>query len=266
MDGVTTGPAPGFLKNPAKLLELVPSPRRVRVDFNGECVADTTNALVMREGGHTPVYYFPKADVRMDLFSPTDHATNCPYKGDASYWNVTVAGVTGENVMWGYETPYDEMAELSDYVAFYWERMERWREEEEEIFKHARDPFKRVDAILSHRPVKCVLGGEVVAETTDGVFVFETGHPVRYYIPRADVKMDLLSRTETESVCPYKGTATYFSARIGGELFDDIAWSYEHPIAECPRIRDLICFYAENIDATFVDGVEVEKPETKWKK
>jgi len=105
-----------------------------------------------------------------------------------------------------------------------------------------------------------------VAETTDGVFVFETGHPVRYYIPRADVKMDLLSRTETESVCPYKGTATYFSARIGGELFDDIAWSYERPIAECPRIRDLICFYAENIDATFVDEVEVEKPETKWKK
>ena len=260
----TAGKAPGFVKNPGKLLEVEPCPRRVRIKFNGETIVDSTHVLLMREGGHTPVYYFPMADVRMELFTPTDNDTHCPYKGHASYWTLKVGDREAENVMWSYRNPYDEMLVVKDYVAFYWDRMDSWWEEDEEVFKHARDPRKRVDVMLSHRPVKVVLGGETVAETTNARFLFETGMPTRYYIPREDVRLELLTPSDTHTQCPYKGIASYYSAAIGGETWPDIAWTYPDPIPECPKIRDLICFYNENVDAIFVDGAEVEKPVTKW--
>ena len=256
--------APGFIKNPDKFLEVDPSPRRVRVKFAGETIVDSTSALLMCEGGHVPIYYFPMADVRMDLFAPTDNDSHCGYKGHASYWTLKVGDQVEENVMWSYRDPYEEMLKIKDHVAFYWDRMESWWEEDEEIFKHARDPKHRVDAILSHRPVKVVLGGETIAETTNARFVFETNHPVRYYIPAGDVGMDLLMGSDAKSQCPYKGIASYYSGAIGGVPYPDIAWTYRSPIEECPKIRDLICFYNENVDAIHVDGAEVEKPVTKW--
>jgi uncharacterized protein (DUF427 family) len=257
-------PAPGFKKNPGKLLEIETSPRRVRVRAAGQVIADTTHALLMREGEHTPVYYIPMADVRMDLFQPTDHSTHCPYKGDASYWTLTAGDAVAENVMWAYRAPFDECAAVRDHVAFYWDRMDSWWEEDEEIFKHPRDPRHRVDAILSHRPVRVVLGGETVAETTNAVFVFETGHPVRYYIPEADARMDLLTPSPTRTRCPYKGEADCVTATVAGETFENIAWRYADPLEECPKIRGLICFFHENVDAILVDGAETEKPVTKW--
>ena len=117
--------------------------------------------------------------------------------------------------------------------------------------------------VLSHRPVTVVLGGETVAETTNARFVFETNHQTRYYIPAGDVRMDLLRESKTRTRCPYKGIASYFSATIGGTEFDDIAWTYADPIDEGPRIKDLICFFDENVGATMVDGAEIEKVETK---
>lgn len=257
-------PAPGFVKNPGKLLEFLPSPRRVRVRAAGRVVADTTRAILMREGGHTPVYYIPMDDVRMELFEPTDRSTHCPYKGDASYWTLKSGDAVEENVMWSYRTPFDESEPIRDHVAFYWNRMESWWEEDEEIFVHPRDPKKRVDVVLSHRPVRVVLGGETVAETQNAMFLFETGLPTRYYIPPADVRMDLLAASETRTRCPYKGTAGYYSATVGGETYPDIAWCYPDPVPECPRIRGLICFYGENVDAIEVDGEAVDKPVTRW--
>lgn len=253
-----------FKDNPNKKIEFIRSPRRVRVRFGGETIADTTRAMLMRETGHVPVYYFPQDDLRMDLFAATDHHSHCPYKGDASYWTVTAGGKADDNVAWSYLDPFDEIPEIGGYVSFYWDRMDSWWEEDEEIFRHARDPFKRVDTVLSHRPVRVVLGGETVAETEGARFVFETNHQTRYYIPPGDVRMDLLTPNETHSRCPYKGVASYFSATVAGTIFDDIAWTYADPIAECPAIKGLICFFDENVDATFVDGTEIEKVKTKW--
>ena len=258
--------APGFLKNPDKFLEVDLSPRRVRVKFAGETIVDSTGALLMCEGGHVPIYYFPMADVRMDLFTPTDNTSHCGYKGHASYWTLAVGDSVEKNVMWSYRDPYEEMLQIEDYVAFYWNCMASWWEEDEEIFKHARDPKHRVDAILSHRPVQVIVGGQTLADTTNARFVFETNHPVRYYVPAEDVSMDLLSNSDTGSQCPYKGIASYYNATIGGQSYDDIAWSYQQPVDECPKIRDLICFYNENVDSIVVDGAEVDKPETKWSK
>jgi uncharacterized protein (DUF427 family) len=108
-----------------------------------------------------------------------------------------------------------------------------------------------------------VHNGEVVAESHRPRLLFETGHPVRYYLPTEDIRMDLLERSDSISTCPYKGTASYW--RIKGDTSGrDIAWSYPDPIRECPSIRRLIAFYNERVDCIEVDGERVAKPQTNW--
>ena len=124
-----------------------------------------------------------RADVRMDRMTPTDHHTFCPYKGTASYWTIAVGDKVAENAVWGYPEPFEEVAAIEDFVAFYWNRVDAWYEEDEEIFVHPRDPYKRVDVLESSRPVQVIVGGEVVAETRRARFLFETRLPTRYYIP-----------------------------------------------------------------------------------
>ncbi len=237
-DAATTGKSPGYAKHPGYMVDLIASPRRVRVMVDGEAIADSTRMMLMRETRHLPVYYFPLDDVRLDLMRRTDHATHCPFKGDASYWTLALGDREVENIMWSYETPYDEKPELAGHGAFYWDRVDRWYEEDEEIFVHPRDPHKRIDTVPSSRPVRVVLGGEMVAESTRAHFLFETDMPTRYYIPKDDVRMDLLSPTDSHTRCPYKGIASYWSAVIGGETFEDIVWSCPDLCeTECPLTR-----------------------------
>ncbi|MBC8240406.1 MAG: DUF427 domain-containing protein [Alphaproteobacteria bacterium] len=141
-------------KHPGYDVHFEACPKRLRVVFNGETLVDTTRAQYLCESNHTPVYYFPIDDVRQDLLQATDHSTHCPFKGDAAYWTVTVGDRTAENAVWSYPNPYPETAEIKDYVAFYWDRMDRWYEEDEEIFIHARDPHVRLDILESSRPVR----------------------------------------------------------------------------------------------------------------
>ena len=155
----------GFKTNPDYRITFEKSPRRVRVRFNGATIVDSIQAHLLFETRHLPVYYFPPSDVRMDLLTASAHQTFCPYKGDASYWTVTVGDKIAENAVWSYRTPFDEVAAIKDYVALYWNKMDAWLEEDEEIFVHPRDPYKRVDVIDSSRHVRVVLGGETVADT-----------------------------------------------------------------------------------------------------
>jgi len=98
------------------------------------------------------------------------------------------------------------------------------------------------------------IDGNVLAESNRPVLLFETGLPTRYYIPKQDVRMDILEPTASVTRCPYKGVARYWSARIGGETVPDLVWSYPAPIPECPKIENLLSFYNERVDL-FVDGV-----------
>ena len=109
----------GFKTNPDYKILFEPSPRRVRVKFNGEVIADSTNAHRLFETRHLPVYYVPRSDVRMDWMAPTDHHTFCPFKGTASYWTIAVGGKVAENAVWGYPEPFEEVAAIKDFVAFY---------------------------------------------------------------------------------------------------------------------------------------------------
>lgn len=255
-----------FKANPDYRITFERSPRRVRVKFNGTVVVDSTNAHLLFETRHLPIYYFPQADIRMDLMLPTSHQTFCPYKGDASYWTVSVGDKTAENVAWSYREPFDEVAAIKDYVAFYWNRMEAWYEEDDEVFVHARDPYKRVDVVNSSRRVRVVVGGETVADTRRARFLFETRLPTRYYIPLEDVRSEFLVPSDKVTACPYKGTAHYHSIKIGDRLFEDIVWTYPDPIPECPKIKNYLCFFNEHVDDIFVDDIAVPRPVTPWSK
>src|SRR5690606_7549524 len=193
--------------------------------------------------------------VRMALLAPTTHATHCPYKGDASYWTVTAGGRSAENAAWSYERPIPEMAPIGGRLAFYWKLMDHWFEEDEEIFGHPRDPYHRVDVRASAREVRVVLGGETIARTRRGLFLFETGLPPRYYIPPEDVRAEFLRPSARTSVCPYKGRASYWSLEVHGRVAQDAVWSYPRPLPECPRIAGYYCFDPEK-----VERLEVETP------
>ncbi len=254
---------PARAPDPDHRVDVEPSPRWVRVKFNGEIIADTKRALLLMETGNLPVYYFPPADVRMELLEPTDHHTTCPYKGVASYWTIKVGDRVAENAVWGYLDPLPAHPEIKGYLAFYWNKVDAWYEEEEQIYAHPRDPYHRVDALPSNRHVRVVIDGETVAETDHPHLLFETGLPTRYYIPREDVHMELLEPTDKHTRCPYKGEASYFSVRVGNQVYPDLVWTYPDPIPECPKIKNLLAFYNEKVDI-YVDGELQERPKTKW--
>ena len=101
--------------------------------------------------------------------------------------------------------------------------------------------------------IEVTVDGEKLAESSRAVLLEETGLPARYYLPREDVRTDLLQPTATQSTCPYKGQAAYWSAEVGGQVFTDLVWSYETPIPEAGQIAGLMCFYPDRVELT-VDG------------
>ena len=102
--------------------------------------------------------------------------------------------------------------------------------------------------------IEVTVDGEKLAESSRAVILEETGLPARYYLPREDVRTDLLRATATQSTCPYKGQAAYWSAEVAGQVHDDIVWSYESPIPEAAGIAGLMCFWTERGANLTVDG------------
>jgi uncharacterized protein (DUF427 family) len=245
------------------LLYFEDSPRRVRVVFGGETVADSRRAKLLHEAGLLPVYYFPIEDVRMELLEESDHTTHCPYKGDASYWSVRAGVRVAENAVWSYLEPIDSAPPIAGYLAFYWRKMDHWYEEDEEVFVHPRDPYHRVDVLESSRHIKVSVGGEVVAETQHPIILFETGLPPRYYMPPEDVRREALLESEKTTQCPYKGVASYWSVEAGGERVEDLVWYYPEPIPEAAKIKGHLTFFNEKVDLE-VDGEVQERPRTQW--
>lgn len=218
------------------------TPKRVRAVFGGETVADSRRARLLFETAIMPVHYFPREDVRMDLLAATDHTTHCPFKGDANYWTVKVGDAEAENAAWGYPTQFDDAPPLWGHIAFYFEKMDHFFEEDEEILGHPRDPYHRIDVLQSSRRVKISANGETIAETNRPMVLFETGFPPRYYFPPEDVSTDLLTPTDTHTRCPYKGLASYWSIEANGEKIEDAVWAYPEPLPEATRVGDHLCF------------------------
>ena len=118
--------------------------------FGGETIADSKRAKLLREAEILPAYYFPKEDVRTDLFVPSEMKTRCEVKGEASYWSVQVGNQRVDDAVWSYTAPLQEALSLKDHYAFDWPKMDKWMEEDEEIFKHADQSVRSRDC--NHLP------------------------------------------------------------------------------------------------------------------
>ncbi len=241
----------------------MPVPKRLRVKAGGVTVADTINAVILHESDHIPVYYFPLADIRGDLMVASPHVATDPYKGKAHYYSLKLGDRVIEDFMWRYAPPAGG-PDISRHVSFEWEKADHWYEEDEEIFVHPRDPFRRVDTLPSSRHVQVYLNGELVADSWRSMLLFETGLPTRFYLPLDDLMLRFFSHSETESRCPYKGKARYYHATVGGNHYPDIAWYYPDPVQESARIKGLVSFANEFVDRIVVDGVEQPRPVTSF--
>ena len=115
---------PGYAKNPAHRVHTAPADERIRVTFQGEIIADTKDAIRLEEASYPPVFYIPRKDVNMSRLFRTTHHTYCPYKGQAAYFSLSVEGRVEENAVWSYEQPYDEVAGIREYLAFYPNRVD----------------------------------------------------------------------------------------------------------------------------------------------
>jgi uncharacterized protein (DUF427 family) len=223
--------------------------KRVRAYLDGHLVADTIHPLYVWEIPYYPAYYVPAADVRAEL-AATGTTTHSPSRGDAQHYDVKVGSTVAQGAALIY--PESPIEELRDHVRLDTDSMSAWFEEDEEVFFHPRSPRTRIDVLPTSRHVQVLLGDTVLADTTRAHALFETGLPPRWYVPKLDVRMDLLGPSDTITHCPYKGTPVHYSAPIEGEV-TDVAWSYPTPLPESQRVAGLVCFYADRV-RVLVDG------------
>ena len=212
---------------------------------------DTTDATYVWEHPGYPQYYVPRHDVRPGLLIPEGRAQHSQFGTVESY----ALKVGPESRGRAAKVVTDSaIGRLKDTVRFAWDALDGWFEEEEQVFVHARNPYVRVDALRTSRRLRVEAAGVVLAETLSPVAVFETGLRTRYYVERADVRFEHLEPSETVTACPYKGTTShYWSVDTAGGRIDDVAWSYESPLAEVAAIAGLVAFYDEKV-VIHVDG------------
>lgn len=241
--------------------QTAPVPRRIRAVLNGRVVLDTTSALYLWEWEHYPQYYIPVADIDPAVLVDEQHLLKLS-RGTARRYGLTVDGVSRPAALhvYGSEARFG----LAGRARFEWDALDAWYEEDEQVFVHPRDPYTRVDALRSTRPVRVELDGTVLAESASPVLVFETGLPTRYYLNRSEVDFTHLTPTGTVTACPYKGTTSgYWTARVGDTTYPDIAWTYDFPTRQLLPIAGLVAFYNEKVDI-FLNGQRLERPATHF--
>jgi uncharacterized protein (DUF427 family) len=115
---------PKKIPGPDHPISIGANPSRVVVTVGGRVIADTRDALTLREASYPAVQYIPRRDVDMAALTRSEHTTYCPYKGDASYYSIPAGGDRSLNAVWTYETPFEAVAQIKDYVAFYSDRVD----------------------------------------------------------------------------------------------------------------------------------------------
>jgi uncharacterized protein (DUF427 family) len=234
--------------------------KRVRVYLAGELVTDTKTPFLVWEWPYYPTYYFPVDDVRAELV-PAGRTEHSPSRGEAQVYHVKVAGADADGAALRY--PGSPIEALRDLVRLDWNSMTEWFEEDEPVYVHPRDPYSRVDILASSRHIRVEIDGVTVADSRQPRILFETGLPPRYYVPLTDVRMDLLRSSDTQTRCPYKGIASYWSVDTGQAVHTDVVWIYRTPLPESQKIAGLACFYNEKVD-TYLDGELQDRPQTHF--
>lgn len=261
-----------------------PTEKRIRVVLGDRTIADTTRAVLVWEPRRiVPSYAVPVEDLDAELVPvphqeagpPSDGSgRDDPSPADLPYLHpgipfrvhssqgesltVRAGEATAEAAAFRPEDPALAGYAVLDFFAF-----DAWYEEEERIVGHPRDPFHRIDILHGSRHVLVQLEGRVLAESTRPYLLFETNIPVRFYMPREDVRWENLQPSDTTSYCAYKGQASYWSVDGGGTAGADVAWTYERPLREAAEIAGRIAFFSERADVV-VDGRPLPRPRTPW--
>ena len=236
------------------LLYLERSPKWIRARLGGETVVDSRSPRILHEHARLPVFYFPEQDVRAEL-RPSGRSEQDPVKGEQTFLTLELGGRVVDDAAWAF--PGEPL--LEGLVAFRWDAMDDWLEEDEPLHGHARDPYSRIDVRETTRHVRVSLHGELVAESRRAKVLFEAGLPPRWYLPREDVRMELLEDSDKQTTCAYKGFASYWS--VGEE--DDVAWTYLDPLHDAQPVQGMVAFFNERVDLE-VDGEPQKRPQTQW--
>jgi len=252
----------GGLDRPDRVAYLEPSPRRVRVVFEGVTVADSARACLLYETGFLPSYYFPVDDVRTDLLIEVEPGRTSPLLGRARSWTVRVGERTAPGAAYGWWDPPSEAPPVNGLITFTFRDMDEWYEEDDRILGHPNDPYHRIDVRASSRHVRLSHRGTLLAESVRPLLLFETGMLPRFYLPPEDVSAELLP-SDQHTRCPYKGVASYWSVRAGDEVLSDLVWYYPDPLPEAARIAGALAFFDERLEVD-VDGQRLASHETQW--
>ncbi len=262
-------------------LRYEPTGKRIRAVAGGRTVVDSTRAVLVWEPRRiVPSYAVPAGDVRGELAPAAAAAggtenAGVPMPGLSSRAVLTPANPFAAHTAEGQVVDVRAVGQdrpgagfrladpaLAGYLVLDFGAFDRWYEEDEPSVAHPRDPFHRIDVLAGSRHVRLELDGQVLAESSRPMLLFETMLPARYYLPRQDIRA-ALSPSDTRTRCAYKGQAWYWSATAGGRVIPDIAWSYPEPLHDAAQLRGLTAFFDERVDVV-VDGERQRRPITPW--
>lgn len=195
---------------PERAVYVEPFPRRVRATVDGATVIDSDSVLLVHETGALPRYAFPTSHVHVGA---------------------------------------EDEPHADGHVQVDWDAVDAWFEEDERVEVHPRDPYHRIDSFSTSRHVTVSFEGTTLADSTRSVALYETGLPAAFYLPPADVRMELLTPSATMTECPYKGTARHWSASLDRTTVDDVAWEYRSQVRrEAEAVQGRIAFYPDRVD------------------
>jgi uncharacterized protein (DUF427 family) len=264
-------------------LRYEPTAKRIRAVLDGSTIIDSTRAALVWEPGRiVPSFAVPAEDIRGDLVQTVADTADPSTDGiGVAMPEVSMRPVLDPSISFTVHTAKGQRVDihaagqarpgagfqladedLAGYVVLDFSAFDAWLEEDEPAVAHPRDPFHRVDVLASSRHVRVERDGEVLADSTHPVLLFETLLPTRYYLPLDDVRVELVP-SQTETYCAYKGQASYLSGTLEGGMVRDLAWTYQSPRREVSEIRDLVAFFNERVDVV-VDGLRQERPITPW--
>ena len=239
--------------------------RRLRANLGGRTVVDSTRPLLVWEPRRVvPSYAVPASHILGELVPgsplPTSDAPvlhpGIPFHAHSTPGETLTIVTDGHVLENAGFRPTD--ADIAEHVILDFKCFDRWLEEDEVVVAHPRDPFHRVDFCRSSRHVRIEKDGHVLAESERPCMVFETGLPVRFYLQRRDVKVDLRASAK-RTQCAYKGDASYWSVELEGHPLEALGWTYETPLPGAEPIAGLVAFFDERVDV-FLDGKRRERP------
>lgn len=213
------GSSRGFLNStglPEHVMYWEDWPRRMRAVLGPATILDTSHGKLLHETGKLAVHFYPVAEIAPEFLEASPTRGHDEHKGESRSWHLRVGDRVVPDAVTEYFAPPDGSVPLAGWVAIDFGALDRWFEEDDAIYAHPRDPYHRVDVRASSRHVVVHHDGQVVAESTRPRMLFETGGPVRYYLPFADVRIDVLQLSETISECPYKGDGSTGTSTSAG--------------------------------------------------